>query len=266
VVRFITSIRFVSFDNESEQQPPAGDQSPPVDQSPAPPKEPPGKGEKMFSQTELNKFLAEERRKQQSQTQKALDELQALKSKAELTASERHELDSRIESLQNELLTKEQLSKKEQDRIKKTYEDKVASLAAEKETWQGRYTESTIIRALTDAAAENEAFSPKQIVAILRQNTRLVDALEDGKPTGELTPKVRFSEAGQNGEVITLELSPKEAVKRMREQDEYLNLFKGEGSGGSGAMTRPGSKKPNISQLAQDPAAYREARKKGLVF
>lgn len=219
---------------------------------------------KTFTQDDVNRLLAAEKRKHNQTTQRALDELQALRTKAELTDAERRELDTRIESLQGELLTKEELAKKERDKLVKSYEDQLAARQASSEQWQARYTESTIQRSLVDAAVGGNAFSASQIVAILKPSTRLVEVLdEDGKPTGDYTAKVKFADVDKNGKQVTLDLTPAEAVKRMREMDDYLNLFKGEGASGIGLPSRPSSKPLDVEVLARDPVAYRAARRSG---
>ena len=71
----------------------------------------------------------------------------------------------------------------------------------------------------------------------------------------------------KEGKPVTLELTPAEAVKRMSEMDEYLNLFKGKGSGGIGGTNRGGGNKGAAMTAAQaaktlSPAAFQEWRKK----
>jgi len=212
----------------------------------------------------LNAILAQEKRSHQKLTQKALDEAQAAAKMAQLTTQQRKELEQRLGQLQDEMLTKEELAKKQAERTRQTFEEQIKGLSTERDSWQHRFTESTIQRSITDAAASNNAFSPGQIVAILGTQTRLVEVLDQqGKPTGKLEPKVKFSDMDKDGAPVVLELSPKEAVKRMKEMEEYLNLFKGEGTGGAGMRSQPGGRKPDVRDLAKDPAAYRAARAKG---
>lgn len=217
-------------------------------------------------QKELNRILAAEKKKHHKLVQKAVDEANALRSKAQLTATERSELDQRLEQIQNEMRTKEEQAKRAAQKLREKHKEEVHVLTADRDTWKQRFTESTIERSITDAAAASNAFSPRQIVAILGPHASLVDKLdEEGKPTGSMEPKVRFHTKDKEGKPVTLDLSPSDAVKRMKEEEEYLNLFRGEGSGGAGLRSQPGGKKPDASQLARDPAAYREARKKGQI-
>jgi len=215
-------------------------------------------------QKELNRILAAEKKKHQRIVQKAVDEANALRSKAQLTNQQSQELDARLDQIQNEMRTKEEQARLAAEKAQKQYRQSMESLEAEKNTWQQRFTESTIERSLTDAAAANNAFSPRQIVAILGRNTQLVEVLdEEGKPTGQLSPKVRYATKDKDGKPVTLDLTPSDAIKRMKEEEEYLNLFRGEGSGGAGLRSQPGGKKPDVRNLARDPAAFRRARKAG---
>ena len=76
---------------------------------------------------------------------------------------------------------------------------------------------------------------------------------------------ISFADKDTEGKPVTLELSPQDAVKRMSEMDQYLNLFKGDGSGGLGASSRPGGKPADIVELSKDPKKYRQARKDGKI-
>jgi len=222
---------------------------------------------KSFSQDEVNKFLAEDRRKHNTKLQEALNELNALKAKASLTNTERSELDGRIETLQNELLTKDQLAKKNEEKMRKDYQKTLEGLSTERDSWKTRYETETIVRSITDASIASGAINPKQIVAILRPNTRLVEVLdEEGKPNGELVPKVKFSDTDKDGNPITLELSVSDTVKRMTDMDDYLNLFVSTGSAGVGGNPRrSGGSKATLRDLAKSTEAYRAARKDGTI-
>ncbi len=225
-----------------------------------------GAGDKSFTQEQVNTMLAEDRRKHKQATQKALEEIDALKARTNLTAKEREELEGRVSELNRQLLTKEELAAQEKTKLTTDFKNQLDGLTNERDSWKNRYTEASIVRSLTDAAVVNNSFNPEQVVAILRQNTQLAEELDaEGKPTGSLVPKVSFADTDKDGKPVTLELSPQDAVKRMTEKDQYLNLFKGDGTGGIGGTTRPGGKPADISELAKDPAKYREARKAGKV-
>ena len=217
-------------------------------------------------QEKINAILAIEKRKHTDKTKKALDELEALRSKATLTTKERSELDKRIETLQQELLTKEEQAKHETAKLKKISEEHIQSLEKGLEDWKNRYTTATIATALTQAAIEHKAKNPQHIISLLGPITHLAEKLDDeGKPTGNFIPKVRFDTV-KDGKPITLELPPSEAVKRLSEMDEHLNLFNPDGSGGTGRQHRDQQTgKVDIHELVKDPSAYRKARKEGKI-
>jgi chromosome segregation ATPase len=225
------------------------------------------KKEKIFKQDDVNRLLAEERRKVQQSSQKLVGELEALKQKANLTQQERDELSSRIESLQSEYMTKEELSKRQLDKAKKEADERIAALENGVKTWQSKYTTTTIKRTITDAAVSNDAYNAGQVVAILERDAMLVDVLdEDQKPTGEHEVKVKFNDVDKSGKDVTLTLTPAEAVKRMKEIEGYQNLFKGTGTGGVGGTTRGSGKQLDAAQLAKtNPEEYRRLRKEGKI-
>jgi len=224
-----------------------------------------GAKKKLLTQGEVNAILAREKRKHQDQTQKAVDELNALKKKANITAEERQELDKRIEVLQNELLSKEELAKKEATKARKKHQGEVEKLSNERDTWKSRFTESTIKRSITDAAVANKAFHPQHIVAILRPSTHLDEVLnKEGEPTGEYEAKVDFDDVDEKGKPVKLTVTVKDAVKRMRDMEEHQNLFQGDGAGGLGSQNRgsKGKDKTLESAAKEGPEAYRAMREK----
>lgn len=222
--------------------------------------------EKKFSQDDLNRFLADERRKLEKQNKQVITQLENLKKNSELTSKQKEELETRIEQLQNSFLTKEELAKKEQEKLAKQYNQEKESLATELTSWKTRYADETVKRSIMDSAVANEAYNPDQIVEILKTKTSLTeDVDEEGKPQGAFTPKVKFKSSDKDGKTITLDLTVPEAIKHMKDTPEkWGNLFKSGVNGGIGATTKPGGKRglPDF----KDPVAYREWRKKNPNF
>lgn len=221
--------------------------------------------DKTYTEKELNELLEAERKKFADSNKKLLDELNALKTKTDLTVKEREELDAKIEALSNELLTKEELAAKEREKLTKTHAKELETFQKERDMWRSRYTEATIIRAISDAATSHNAVSAEQIVAMLRGNTTLEEVQEDGKPTGDFIPKVKYNDIGKDGKPVVLNLSVPEAVARMKDTEKYYNLFKGEGTGGTGSTNRPNTKARSLAELAKNPEEYRKARESGEV-
>jgi len=219
---------------------------------------------KKFTQEEVNKFLAEDRRKAQKQREDLITQLSSLRETATLTEQQKKELEDRISNLQAEGQTKEQLQKGEIENLRKTLEKAQKDLGSERDAWRNRFTDAEITRAITDAAVEAGAFSPAQLVLLLKGNTRLVEALgEDGKPTGNLVPKITYEDVDKDNKPIKLDLAVSESMKRMvATPKKYGNLFKSTAAGGLGGSNAGGSSgaddgKPPIN----DAAKYREFRK-----
>jgi len=199
---------------------------------------------------------------------RAMQELEALKARTDLTTEARKDVEGRLDTMQQELMTKEELFEKEKKKNKKIYNETVDTLTSERDTWKTKFTNSTIIRAITDASIKNEAFDSDTISAILGPKTELIEALDDdGNPKGEYESKVKFTDPeGKDGKPAELLLTVSEAVKRMSELDKYAYLFKGKGAGGVNLSNSAGGKGASIERLAKDPASYRKARKEGKIL
>lgn len=195
------------------------------------------KNKDLIPQSKVNAILAEEKRKYQEQQRKMAQELENLKNSASLTAKEKEDLQARLDELNNSLLTKEELAKQERDKQEKKYQTDLTKVTQEMSTWRDRYTNESIVRSITDAASANDAWSTEPIVALLRPNTKLVEEKDDdGKPTGNLIPRVKFQGEDKEGKQVTLDLTVPEAVKQMKDlPNRYGNLFKSAASGGLGS-------------------------------
>ena len=227
-----------------------------------------GGGEVVFTPEQkaaVDKLIKDAENKSGEKVSKVMSELKALQDRSDLTATQRSELERRVENINKELLTKEQLFEQEKKKTEQKYIADLEGVTKDRDSWKTRFIESTIVRAITDAAATNQAFNTQDIVAILRPQTSLEDVLDgDGHPTGDVAPKVKFQEV-VDGKQTELVLAVPEAVKRMSESESHLHLFKGEGAGGYGGNSRTGGKKPALADVASDPKAYREARKAGTI-
>lgn len=215
-----------------------------------------GSGKTTFTQDDVNKMLAADKRKHQAQLQKVEQQLQSLTQNTQLSQQERTELEASLEDVRKQLRTKEQQAAIEKRTLEEGYKTRLTEAEKKAQEWETRYTTETISRSLTDAASKGDAFSPDQIVELLRSKTKLVD----GKPM------VDFEDThAETGERITTQLSPSDAIKRMRELSTvYGNLFKsnvvsGIGGGGAGSGVG-GTGKVNVKSLT--PEQYRELRAK----
>ena len=72
-----------------------------------------GEGAKSYNQSQLNQMMADNRRKLTIQNEKLVGELTTLKDQANLTGQEKTELEGRIEKLQEQSMSKEEIAKRE---------------------------------------------------------------------------------------------------------------------------------------------------------
>lgn len=211
---------------------------------------------KTFTQDDVNRMMAEHKRSLAAKNNELAEQLEQARKQSGLTAEERDTLNTRIEQLQTEMLSKDELSKREREKSEKQLKKQLEDVTKERDGWKNRYTSSTIEQALTDAAVAHKAISPRQIIALMRGNTSLT---EDGRVMTKLDT------VDADKKPVTLELSASDAIKQMRDMEEYLNLFQGEGTGGIGGNTRSAGKSADVKTLATDPAAYRKARASGQI-
>lgn len=213
---------------------------------------------KLFTQKDVNRFLAEEKRKFRGQLENTEKEYKALLNSTKLSEEERTKLEESLENVQKQLRTKEEQAKLEKKNLKEQYEGELQEWKQRAEAAESRYIDSTISRALTDAAAQGDAFNPNQVVTLLRPMTKMV----------EEKPMIDFPDVStETGESIIAQMTPDEAIKRMKQLPEtYGNLFKSGVTGGVGAASATGGLTPgsngrvDASKLSVDQ--YMELRQK----
>jgi len=222
--------------------------------------------EKKFSQDDVNKFLAEDRRKHQEKL-KTLEQSyeKRLEDKA-LDAEGRQQLEVELEDLRSQFRTKEQQAEHEKKQQAAEFTAKLTEATKSAEKYQGLYTSFVIDASIKEAAKQNEAFNEEQIAGLLRPSTKLQEVLgEDGKPTGEYAPMTKFQDVDAEGNPIETLRTPAEAVKRMKElPHQWGNLFRanvvsGVGQGAATGGVTPGQgAQVDVSKLS--PEQYRKIR------
>lgn len=250
----------------SATDPPAGEVNAPTITDPVV-SDPPVQGK--FSddqQKQVDKIVEKRVAKMKGEQQKTIDQLNAFKKSADITVGERDTLQERITSLEESMMTKEEIAVKNKKAADKLHRTEVKTLEAELITWKDRYSSETINRAILDAAAstsdDNPAINPSQIVTILRGNTNLVENTEDGKGTGEFVPRVKFAGRDSEGKPMQMDLTIPEAVIEMKKmENEYGNLWKSGLTGGVGSSNSPGTGAPGPASL-QSQEAYMKDRQR----
>lgn len=221
--------------------------------------------EKQFSQDDLNRVVAEEKRKTQVRQREMASELAEIKKNSSLSDEEKQTLETRIEELQNQYLTAEERARQASEATKKKNENTLKDLTNERDNWRTKHESLVINSAVTTAASNNKAWFAEQIAAILVPKTKLVEKLDDaGKPTSIHEARVAFPDTNKDGKAVTLDLTVDQAVKRMRELEQYGNLFEGDKAGGLGQSGSAGkTKSTSLEKLAKTNNAeeYRKARR-----
>jgi hypothetical protein len=223
-------------------------------------------------QKKFNEVLAAERRKQEAKHQAALKEqaekLEGVLRSASLTEADRKALKENLESVQGQLRSAEASAAKEKQELEHSYNVRLTETEKKATVWEQLYRDSSVQRALQDAAVKNDAWQPVQIVTILKPMTKLVEELDPvtRKPNGQYKVEVTMMEVNpKTNELEPMVRSPEDSVKRMKElPDQYGNLFKsgvvsGIGSGSATGGVAPGQGgKIDVRKLT--PAQYREIR------
>jgi len=217
-------------------------------------------------QEKVNKLLAADRRKFEAKSKETENRLAKVLENKSLSDDERNRLEDTLEDLRTQHMTEKQRTARELEKAKTEYETSLADTKKDAAHWQSMFMESNINRALQDAAVAYEAYQPGQIVTILKPYTQMTEDIdEEGKPTGKgLIPRIQFPDKDHDtGEPITTNLSPTDAVKRMKEiPDLYGNLFKSGVVGGIGGTnaTDGGSSGGSIDHANIDMDRYKKLR------
>lgn len=218
---------------------------------------------KTFTQDQVNKLLAADKRKLREQNQKLAESLKELQGKIGTTAEEKEELQERIEQLENSHKSESQLQKEKAEKESKKTQALVEDLRTRGDKWKGRFTSQLVDTALLSAAQEQEAYNPSQVVDLLRGKTVVEEVEDGGKKTGQFRTIVNLEAKDDNGGPVILKLTPSDALARMKEnQDLFGNLFKSgvkKGIGGSGSGDS-GSKN-QVAEALKDHNLYRKLRK-----
>ncbi len=203
------------------------------------------KKDRTYSEDEFQKAIEAERKRADESARTAIKELEQHKKNKTLTETEKLELQKKIDDLNSQFLTKEELFKKEKDKLVNTYETNLKDVTSDRDVWKDRFVQSTVARELTDAAVKEDAHDPSVFLALLHGKTEVIeDKGDDGKVRG-FKVKVRLEDVGKDGKIVTLDLDPLQAIKQLKDKPEKFGyLFKGHTATGVGGTGSRGSVKP----------------------
>lgn len=230
---------------------------------PPPPKDPPT----TFTQDQLNRILADDRRKHQEMVKQTVAQLEEYKKNLQLSDQQRTELETRIETLNSSLMSAEDKAKNEILKKDKELKTVAETLTKERDNWKSNYATEVITNNILKASSAHKVVSSEQMLDLLMPKTRLVEVLDaDGKTVKGYVPKAKIRVPNEKGEEVELDLTIEEVVKRMKEMPErYGNLFESGMAGGLGGKgsSGGGSNMGDITDLARrDPEVYRANRHK----
>jgi hypothetical protein len=207
---------------------------------------------KTFTQDEVNRIVAADRRKLEESLKKAEKSYQDLLANKNLTEQERKALEENLAAVQGQLRTKEQQAALEKKQLEEQFSTKLAEADKRAAQWETKFRDSNVERSLQDAATKHDAYSAQQMVSLMKPWTRMIEGVDEktGKPTGTYKPVVDMPDMDPTtNEQVIMTRTPEEAVKRMKELPDFANLFKsnvvsgiGSGSATGGLMPGQGGK------------------------
>lgn len=213
-------------------------------------------------QKKFNEAMAAERRKQEAKYKSQLTKQETmykeLLQNKSLTEKERNGLEEQLAVVSGQLRTEKNTANEKLKELESAWQNKLSAAEKAREAAESKYRDSTIQRALQDAAVAHDAFRPEQIVTLLKGMTKIVDD----------KVVIDFPDQDANtGDDIMTTRSAEDAVKRMKEKPEvYGNLFKSNVVSGIGSNSATGGLQPGsngkIDVRKLTPAQYREIRAK----
>ena len=202
---------------------------------------------KTFTQDQVNHLIATDRRKLEDALKKTEKQYQELLSSQSLTEQERKALQANLEMVQGQLRSKEEQLQVEKKQIEETYAAKLQDIEKKATYFETLFRDSTIERALEDAAVKHEAWSPSQVVTLPARADEDVggNGPQDRQVDRQYKPMVEMQASMPRRRGGDQAYTPEDAVKKMKDDNEtWGNLFKSGVVSGIGAGTATGGLMP----------------------
>jgi hypothetical protein len=208
--------------------------------------------DRTFKQDDVNRIveerLARDRKKNEEKYLDLEGRYSSLLENQNLSEEERDKLEGNLGDVRKQLRTKEEDAKLQ---LKKAMEAHATELTEVKEKavmWEERFYDSSITRALQDAASSNDAYNNSQVVNLLRPMTKLKPTVDaEGKENGGFETVIDFPDIDDKGLGVITQRTPDDTVKRMKELSDYANLFKNNVVSGIGANSATGGVTPGAN-------------------
>jgi hypothetical protein len=208
---------------------------------------------RLFTQDDVNRIveerLARDRKAREERYRDLESRYSQLLENQNLSEEERNKLEESLEDVRKQLRSKDQQAAHERKQLLARFEQQLSETRKAAEVWENRFRESSVSRALQDAAVANDAYNASQVVGLLRPMTKLVEDLDEttGKATGRFKTVVDLPDRDEQGQEVMTQGSPSDIVKRMKELGDYANLFKSNVVSGLGANSATGGLTPGVS-------------------
>lgn len=126
--------------------------------------------------------MADHRKTLQSTNKELIERLEAERQNANLSKEQKEELETRINTLSQQHLTKEQQTAEEFNKLKKKYETETKTLIEKEVIWKNRFETLMVDNGLAVGASEHGARSAKQLQMMFRNQAKVVEEVgDDGK-------------------------------------------------------------------------------------
>lgn len=218
--------------------------------------------EKRFTQADLDRHITERLKREREAAKKEKDailqQLQQIQTKG-LSEEDRQALENQIKQLEEANMTVQEKAEQERKNLLKVHEKNVADLTSDRDTWKTRFHVSTIRQALTEAGLAQNVENVNQIIAMFAPSAYLEEQKDEkGKPLGTFITRMKFLGIDHDSETKAqkeFDLPVAEAMKKLREDGLNSNLFKHQGTGGTG-RTPDGSGNGAADVGALDPIKF----------
>jgi len=184
-----------------------------------------------FSQNDLNRIAAEEKRRGQAQLQRVQQTAEQVAQEKAAIFAEKEAIQQRLEALENEKLTAEQRVQNERKQAEERQAKETLAAREDAKRLAVELDNERLDRGINEAVAASDAFSHAQLYKILRPDAKLVPQA-GGRPVVVAV----IDDIGDDGVTpVRTELPIHEAIKKMKELSANANLWRSGVVGGAGA-------------------------------
>jgi hypothetical protein len=221
-----------------------------------------GGAAKTFTEDQVNKIVQDRLARAQKDTEGLSSRVEDLTNKVSMSQQEKDEIAAQLEEANNRYKTAEQIAAEKAEKAQTAHAEALRVANDQTAHYKGLYETNVIDQAITGAMGEFEAMPGPALPAILSPMTVVKETVDtEGKPTGKFAPVVSYPDVDDDKNPVTLDLSVRDAVKRMSEDEQYGNLFKGKGTGGVGGGNAGGGRAATQDVKGMSAAEYQRQRK-----